>query len=493
MRLKAILTLLTTLALASGDPDQWKLDMQDAAQAGYQSWLLDNISELFGFNFNFGGRRRQGSPSLEKPDSAVEEAMCTADGCSRPTSFELAAEAQSKAIIKKKARLLRRDVSRAVPSVLVNASLSKVHAWLDKMDGGQGRPPSPEYNPTMPPLDPAAPDDAAYKLMSDALRNDPFATFEAVPVGKGADVRTVLVIDRGFEQALDLESRAPVPSYKGRRLAEDDDNKRRLSIYPSGAPYTRNDDRSEVLYPNNLYWGWSTLVSTGNRVSPWCSGTMISPTVLLTAAHCVAAGGSADWADGTNWLTQPQICVRDAQRTTPTAADPTDENCVSNGGILATWRKMTTFVKWTRDWDSDWDVAWITLTAPVGYTSGWKGIRTDSVPYPAGTILNVAGYGGDCPAGGDCSDHIKTMGCQIESSCTNNERYYYKCDTIGGMSGSGAYLYYPSLPVPDNRVVIGVHAYGFNSATCGPFNRAVRIRPNMLAAMCSTTDDMLCF
>jgi len=61
------------------------------------------------------------------------------------------------------------------------------------------------------------------------------------------------------------------------------------------------------------------------------------------------------------------------------------------------------------------------------------------------------------------------------------------------MSGSGAYLYYPSLPVPDNRVVIGVHAYGFNSATCGPFNRAVRIRPNMLAAMCSTTDDMLCF
>ena len=236
-----------------------------------------------------------------------------------------------------------------MPSVLVNASLSKVHAWLDKMDGGrslegqkqcckrtsdgcacmsdddgacrpkcddylgaawgeaEGRQPSPEYNPTMPPLDPAAPDDAAYKLMSDALRNDPFATFEAVPVGKGADVRTVLVIDRGFEQALDLESRAPVPSYKGRRLAEDDDNKRRLSIYPSGAPYTPNDDRSEVLYPNNLYWGWSTLVSTGNRVSPWCSGTMISPTVLLTAAHCVAAGGSADWADGTNWLTQPQV------------------------------------------------------------------------------------------------------------------------------------------------------------------------------------------
>ena len=37
---------------------------------------------------------------------------------------------------------------------------------------------------------------------------------------------------------------------------------------------------------------------------------------------------------------------------------------------------------------------------------------------------------------------------------------------------------------------------GFNSATCGVpvgFNRAVRIRPNILATMCANTDDMLCF
>jgi len=33
---------------------------------------------------------------------------------------------------------------------------------------------------------------------------------------------------------------------------------------------------------------------------------MISPTVLLTAAHCIASGGSADSAGGTNWLAQPQ-------------------------------------------------------------------------------------------------------------------------------------------------------------------------------------------
>ena len=80
--------------------------------------------------------------------------------------------------------------------------------------------------------------------------------------------------------------------------------------------------------------------------------------------------------------------------------------------------------------------------------------------------------------------------CEIEDSCTNDERYYFKCDVIGGMSGSGTYLYYPNKEVPNNRFIIGVLAY---ARGCGGFNRAVRIRPNILAAMCSSTTDMLCF
>jgi V8-like Glu-specific endopeptidase len=155
---------------------------------------------------------------------------------------------------------------------------------------------------------------------------------------------------------------------------------------------------------------------------------------------------------------------------------------------------MTSFVKGTRDSDRDWDIAWIELSAPVGYTSGWKGIRT--ADYSSGTIINVAGYGGDCPAGGDCSDNMKTMACPIQpdpscvSSSSHPNRYYYECDTIGGMSGSGAYLYYPSAVAPDNRFVIGVHAYGFD---CSGLNRAIRIRPSILETMCANTPDMLCY
>jgi V8-like Glu-specific endopeptidase len=175
---------------------------------------------------------------------------------------------------------------------------------------------------------------------------------------------------------------------------------------------------------------------------------MISPTVMLTAAHYLATIGTMDISGYMHWLRQLQICIRDAQRTTPSARNPTDMDCEPNGGILATWSKMTTFVKWARDADRDWDIGWITLSSPVGFTSGWKGIRTAG--FGAGVLLNVAGYSGGCFFIGDCSDNLKTMSCEIEldpgcvASSSRPNRYYFECDTVGGMSGSGVQRSCPS-------------------------------------------------
>ena len=88
-----------SLAIATGAPDtamnQW--------DAGYTSITLDNLPNIL--KSLFGVARRQGFSALEKPDQAVEESACTKGGpCSVPTSFELAAEAQSKSILSKKAR-----------------------------------------------------------------------------------------------------------------------------------------------------------------------------------------------------------------------------------------------------------------------------------------------------------------------------------------------------------------------------------------------------
>lgn len=438
--------------------------------------------------------------------AALKDGVCTQnvqDLCSNTYSFTNVEAPQDQGVLSRVRLLKRQDASVFVPGrvyAVYDGLLDEVLKWLEELEGQNSQGNLLGWS------------DEALRFMDEALKDDPLSAFEVYAPSKPddlpQDIKTYLIHAPGFRsQAKDLKSRPPVLKGGGRRLfaaASGDDgspveadsahDRRQASIFPSGNPYGPNDDRVQVLYPNNLYWAWSTLGSTGNRASRWCSGTMISPTVLLTAAHCVATIGTMNNPGGVNWLTQPQICIRDVQRSTPTAASPSVMDCESNDGILATWTRMTTFVKWARDSDRDWDIGWITLSSPVGYTSGWKGIRT--ADYSPGTIINVAGYGGDCPAGGDCSDNLKTMGCAIEpdpsciSTSSHPNRYYYECDTIGGMSGSGAYVYYPNSEPPDNRFVIGVHAYGFD---CSGQNRAIRIRPSILEAMCANTDDMLCY
>ena len=42
-------------------------------------------------------------------------------------------------------------------------------------------------------------------------------------------------------------------------------------IYPwPSTVYGPNDNRNEIMFPSNFVWGWSTLVSTGNRDDVWC-------------------------------------------------------------------------------------------------------------------------------------------------------------------------------------------------------------------------------
>ena len=85
-------------------------------------------------------------------------------------------------------------------------------------------------------------------------------------------------------------------------------------------------------------------------------------------------------------------------------------------------------------------------------------------------------------------------------NCVRDEelpnRYYYTCDTQGGVSGSGLYMYFPGQNPPENRILIGVHAYGDDPDCNDDMNHAVRIRPDILLAMCGTFNEdekKLCF
>jgi len=63
---------------------------------------------------------------------------------------------------------------------------------------------------------------------------------------------TLVTDPMGNDEAGIGQSRAPVTT-------KPPNERRKLSIYPSGVPYDSNDERKEVLYPNNFYWGWCSL------------------------------------------------------------------------------------------------------------------------------------------------------------------------------------------------------------------------------------------
>lgn len=499
-----------------------------ASSRGMKAWLLLTLaatSALGNFQSDHSHQTATAALGNDQTDSSHQTAtaalgndqsdrseqksltnVCTQNAnnlCTTTYSFENSDRDTSLGVITRLLQTDRLDASAAVPGRIYTVHdglLDQVLKWLDWLEGQDA-------------LSTLGWSEPALSFMDEALRDDPFSAFEVyVPDSSSSlphDINTFLINAPGFiSKAKDLNSRQPVmkPISDDDRTITDEPahdsvhDRRRVTIFPSGNPYGPNDDRREILYPNNILWSMATVVSTGNRASRWCSGTMISPTVLLTAAHCVLTmgsfnnTGSFNQSNGLNWLIQPQICLRDVQRSTPTPNQPTVMDCESNEGILGNWSRMTTFVKWARDADRDWDIAWITLSAPLGYISGWRSIKT--AERPAGATINIMGYGGDCPPGGDCSDNLKQTSCKVEPhpicvpESSQPNRYYHKCDTTGGTSGASLYRFDSGLDAPDNRWIFAVQTHG---SDCSGLSRAIRIRPPVLEAMCANIEDILCY
>lgn len=173
------------------------------------------------------------------------------------------------------------------------------------------------------------------------------------------------------------------------------------------------------------------------QVENFCTGTMIGPRHLITAAHCVYDIRDSKWNVWNNFS---------AGRISRSNAPYGQKS----------WKKVYVHEDYIKNGNRLRDFAVVELREDLGNTIGWQGYGWSSnhVDYSMGKII---GYPGD-----------KENGTQWEVSCPmtfTSGQIAYRCDTYGGMSGSGVIL-----NTGEKERIYGIHTLGGANS-----NYAVRI------------------
>lgn len=152
----------------------------------------------------------------------------------------------------------------------------------------------------------------------------------------------------------------------------------------------------------------------------FCGGTVVSPTKILTAAHCVDK-------DYYNWVEYGAIVTGTDQL--PTAVLDDEGNYVStdyHGGTVTELSRQWNHSSWNEE-AIDNDVAVLTLAKPVKATPIKMTTSDDTTSYKAGTKAKVYGWGRTSSTSQDISQTLKTATLPIvsDTTCGNTWGSYF--------------------------------------------------------------------
>lgn len=175
------------------------------------------------------------------------------------------------------------------------------------------------------------------------------------------------------------------------------------------------DDRIRITNTDEYPWSAHVELTTNNGYG--CSGALISPFHVLTAAHCV----------------DPDLDGAPVGDSGMTARPGRDENELPFCSVGST--KVRVYPNWVASPfpAGNYDLALITLARNVGTLTGTLGVIAQTEDELLNTVFDLAGYPGQPPAGNPA--HTMWWRDQFIVDVTP-ERVFHIIDTTSGQSGS---------------------------------------------------------